>query len=584
VAYDAVALVAGQLRQEGAITSFREAHQLRILLSALQNSLTLPCQRLSSSTALFLAEASTAVCNPTSFLFPIVNKLLLRSPTLPLHGLPLFHAMHDGLCPDWRRRRRWARAVALAAPSARSVRSLLAASATLSALSAAPDPSAAGAVGAYLSAVLVESSLPSSVSKIIDTGEVQVVASLAASQLRDVHSASANPDDSANAGRIMNADLALVALLRMAAVPRIWRADMAETSVSHFSIVLRSLLLPLHAVATTSAATAAQFQMVVWRFWKLLEAVIIASRGWQPQRAATLGLRAKFWECAHSLQRALPCRFSHNGGGGLCALCTCLLLTCPIQGLPGGADQPGASECVTSTTSADRLVASLVLDTVSAPVDTLPERAMACACCGGNSLGLAGGSASVRERVLSLLVSAILMGTPLAPGSHSMLQSGGGAFGEPWAPLLSSESCCVLVSELVRMYASSGVRAARPLLLLMLCVGCALGGQVTDDTRGALMKRMGLNGKVPGGVPAMSAAASALASAAAGAQDVAAVVHQTVLDGPHGVGTEIGTLLMGFTLALRRGQMGEVAEWLKEGQISLNAACESTAKWLQVIV
>jgi len=70
---------------------FREKPQVGALLLAVRNAVTRREQRVPAPTAVFAAEAALVVLRPAGFLYPVVNKALLKRPFLQLNDLPVFY-------------------------------------------------------------------------------------------------------------------------------------------------------------------------------------------------------------------------------------------------------------------------------------------------------------------------------------------------------------------------------------------------------------------------------------------------------------------------------------------------------------
>lgn len=79
--------VLGALAEE----DFREKPQIGALLLAVKNAITRPWQRIPAPSAVFAAECVLVCLRPAGFLYPVVNKALLKRPFLQLNDLPVFY-------------------------------------------------------------------------------------------------------------------------------------------------------------------------------------------------------------------------------------------------------------------------------------------------------------------------------------------------------------------------------------------------------------------------------------------------------------------------------------------------------------
>ena len=70
---------------------FREKPQIGALLLAVRNAVTRREQRVPAPAAVFAAEAALVCLRPAGFLYPVVNKALLKRPFLQLNDLPVFY-------------------------------------------------------------------------------------------------------------------------------------------------------------------------------------------------------------------------------------------------------------------------------------------------------------------------------------------------------------------------------------------------------------------------------------------------------------------------------------------------------------
>ena len=78
---------AGALAEE----DFREKPQVGALLLAVKNAITRPWQRVPAPSAVFAAECVLVCLRPAGFLYPVVNKALLKRPFLQLNDPPVFY-------------------------------------------------------------------------------------------------------------------------------------------------------------------------------------------------------------------------------------------------------------------------------------------------------------------------------------------------------------------------------------------------------------------------------------------------------------------------------------------------------------
>lgn len=85
------------------VRSVKEKRQVYLLLVSLRNAITEENQRISFVMALFLSQAIHILQNPSSNLYTLVNKYLLRSSSLDLEDIPMFYDSFNSTDSDeWR--------------------------------------------------------------------------------------------------------------------------------------------------------------------------------------------------------------------------------------------------------------------------------------------------------------------------------------------------------------------------------------------------------------------------------------------------------------------------------------------------
>ena len=75
-----------------AVLACREKAQLQLLMRTVKLSIEQPFQRLAALTALFLAEAASALTHPAAAMYPVVNRHLLRRASLDIQVI--HHAVY----------------------------------------------------------------------------------------------------------------------------------------------------------------------------------------------------------------------------------------------------------------------------------------------------------------------------------------------------------------------------------------------------------------------------------------------------------------------------------------------------------
>ena len=342
-AYDALTVLHSRLQHAAESSCFADAQAFCTLLDVLRAAL--PAQqsrrRLPQTTAVFLAEAAVVLTSPGSELYGPVHKFLLRDAALPLHGMPLFAAMHSGQAPDWAQSRRWAAAAAAAAPVAHSLRTQLAASvlaASVQCACSSPEVNAGAStcqaeVHSYVRVARLQATLPAAAQRIVQAGEVLTMAQLAVQFMpscAQLHvcqqaDAAAEPTASSAVWAPSIAAMALAALCDLAEVKQLWRGDSAGTAATQLGIALKQLAVSIADVAHAAQAQACapqqrqEAQQLAQAFWRLCEAVLTNVQAWQPWRAQLLGLDPAFWLAA----RSVPCGSAVPGQ--LCGFCKCLM-------------------------------------------------------------------------------------------------------------------------------------------------------------------------------------------------------------------------------------------------------------------
>ncbi|KAA8534396.1 hypothetical protein F0562_031913 [Nyssa sinensis] len=81
--------------------------RLRLLLTYLQNGIEEPWQRIPSITAVFVAEASLLLLDPSHDHYSTISKLLMRSPGVNMKSVPLFHSFFWSSSVNFKTDRLW---------------------------------------------------------------------------------------------------------------------------------------------------------------------------------------------------------------------------------------------------------------------------------------------------------------------------------------------------------------------------------------------------------------------------------------------------------------------------------------------
>lgn len=544
---------------------FREARQVAVLLATLRASLTAPRPRVPPSVAVFLAEAATAAANPTSFLYPIVNKFLLRNVMLPLRGLPLFQAMHAALGPDWRRCRAWAHALALAAPAVHSARRTLLAEATAAVAGAGGEAEAAlAAVRVYVECVARASGAPAAAAELITSGELACLVPLAEWLLgvacaRVAKTAAliegATGHTAASAGSLATAELALSALLQMSRVARVWRADMADAAAVHFGSALVTCAPRMRALGNDGRTVALRDT-----FWALLQSVLRGARAWRPRRAAALGLHAAFW-------RSLCHTVAERGQAtAAAALAECLSCVSP-------AALWACERAASRGPSLGHVLPEAVAAVCARPVP--PAGASGCRFAGPHT-------ARQGVRICAWLLACALQrgaisgirldpetATPHFDGALEQCGLGCDARGHA-------------AGALVRLWVSGGGLASHDELLLFLACGLAVGARLSEAARSSLGGLVDSTSGEGGGVAGEEQAVQALMRLAAGAESLdeglTAAAHDCHADPRNR--TSLRDVLVGTVRRCCAAGGGACAAATEGAWTALHAACESAASWL----
>ncbi|XP_010267868.1 PREDICTED: uncharacterized protein LOC104604974, partial [Nelumbo nucifera] len=85
----------------------KEGLRFRLLLTYLQNGIDEPWQRIPSITAIFSAEASLILLDPSHDHYPTITKLLMRSPRVNLKCVPLFNTFFGSTSVSFKTDRLW---------------------------------------------------------------------------------------------------------------------------------------------------------------------------------------------------------------------------------------------------------------------------------------------------------------------------------------------------------------------------------------------------------------------------------------------------------------------------------------------
>ncbi|CAM6096475.1 unnamed protein product [Calypogeia fissa] len=87
--------------------SFKGRLQIRLLMTYVKNAVTEPWQRIPVVFSVFAAEASCILMHPESHQYAIINRFLLRAPSLDLESIPLFQVMFGSGSVQYRSDRLW---------------------------------------------------------------------------------------------------------------------------------------------------------------------------------------------------------------------------------------------------------------------------------------------------------------------------------------------------------------------------------------------------------------------------------------------------------------------------------------------
>lgn len=85
----------------------KDVMRLRLLMSYLQNGIEKPWQKISSVTAIFVAEASYVLLDPSHDHYSAISKYLMRSPNANMKGIPLFQSFFWSISTNFRTERLW---------------------------------------------------------------------------------------------------------------------------------------------------------------------------------------------------------------------------------------------------------------------------------------------------------------------------------------------------------------------------------------------------------------------------------------------------------------------------------------------
>ncbi|KAK9082658.1 hypothetical protein Scep_029129 [Stephania cephalantha] len=80
---------------------------LRLLLTCLQNGITEPWQRIPSVVAIFSAEASFVLLDPSNDHYAAISKLLMHSQQVNMKSMPLFNTMFESTSVNFKKERLW---------------------------------------------------------------------------------------------------------------------------------------------------------------------------------------------------------------------------------------------------------------------------------------------------------------------------------------------------------------------------------------------------------------------------------------------------------------------------------------------
>ncbi|KAL2944584.1 Nucleolar pre-ribosomal-associated protein 1 [Bienertia sinuspersici] len=85
----------------------REVTRFKLLLTYLQNGIQEPWQKIPAVLAIFVAEASVVLLDPSHEHYPTISKFLLQSPRVNLKSIPLFHELFWSTSVNFRTDRLW---------------------------------------------------------------------------------------------------------------------------------------------------------------------------------------------------------------------------------------------------------------------------------------------------------------------------------------------------------------------------------------------------------------------------------------------------------------------------------------------
>ncbi|KAK4360685.1 hypothetical protein RND71_019637 [Anisodus tanguticus] len=85
----------------------KDVMRLRLLMSYLQNGIEKPWQKISSVTAIFVAEASYVLLDPSHDHYSAISNYLMRSPSANMKGIPLFQTFFWSISTNFRTERLW---------------------------------------------------------------------------------------------------------------------------------------------------------------------------------------------------------------------------------------------------------------------------------------------------------------------------------------------------------------------------------------------------------------------------------------------------------------------------------------------
>ncbi|KAH0771918.1 hypothetical protein KY290_015899 [Solanum tuberosum] len=85
----------------------KDVMRLRLLMSYLQNGIEEPWQKISSVTAIFVAEASYVLLDPSHGHYSAISKYLIRSPNANMKGIPLFQTFFWSISTNFITERLW---------------------------------------------------------------------------------------------------------------------------------------------------------------------------------------------------------------------------------------------------------------------------------------------------------------------------------------------------------------------------------------------------------------------------------------------------------------------------------------------